>query len=147
MGELLFTSISVYLQFVFLHFCNFFFFISLICLSVFCIYVFLELVFLYICNLYFCIPVICISVFLKIMVQTWYRHGIMVETWIHVIETDSCYRHRVMVQTWTHGIYNSHGTQTHGIVQVLLSHTSTGGLSVTHVRNFSILRETYQTFI
>ena len=42
-------------------------------------------------------------------IDSWYRHGLMVQTWTHGIDMDLWYRHGLLVRTWTHGIKNTHG--------------------------------------
>ena len=58
------ACISLFLQYVCLHFCNLYFGISVIYISVICKYIFLSFVFLHFHTFYFCIFVIIISVFL-----------------------------------------------------------------------------------
>ena len=41
--------------------------------------------------------------------DSWYRHGLMVETWNHGRDMDSCCRHGLLVNTWTLGIDNTNG--------------------------------------
>ena len=55
----------------------------------------------------------------------------MVLTWTHGIDMNSWYRHGLMLLTKLMVL-----TQTHGIVLLLLSHTSTRGPSVSRMRDF-----------
>ena len=123
---------------------------------------------MYFQDLYFCVSVICISVnyiyqFLSCglpppvhlhhtvchrtfrrRLDSWYRHGLMVQTWTLGIDKDSWYRYGLIVLTMTHGIEMDSWyrqqiivlTWTHGIVSVLLNHTCTRGQSVARMRHF-----------
>ena len=94
-------------------------------------------------------------------IYSWYRHGLMVQTWTHGIDMDSWYknglmvqtrtngidldswyRHGIMVQTWTHGI-DMDSWYRHGLmvlitpmVLVLLNQTRTRGLSLARMQVF-----------
>ena len=41
--------------------------------------------------------------------NSWYRHGLMVETWNHGKSMDTWYRHGIMAYTWTQGIDSTNG--------------------------------------
>ena len=41
--------------------------------------------------------------------NSWYRHGLIVQKWTHGIDMDSWYWQRLMVWTQTYGIDNTHG--------------------------------------
>ena len=71
-------------------------------------------------------------------IDSWYRHGLMVETLTHGMDIDSWYRNRLKVQTRTHGIdMDSHKIlpSTHGIVSVLLNHTCMRGPSLAQMQD------------
>ena len=41
--------------------------------------------------------------------NSWHKHGLLVETWNRGIDMDSWYRHVIIVMTWTQGIVNTNG--------------------------------------
>ena len=65
--------------------------------------------------------------------DSWYRHGLMIQTWIYGIDMDSWYRHGPMVLTTPMVLSHTHGT-----VLVLVNHTQTRGLRVAHMHDLTL---------